>query len=162
MDSVDAHCPRWVFVSLALGAVFVLAVGCGGAAPSAAAPGVGAPLNVDAAAAQLDQAERDIRLAMGEPPGAAALKSAGGAEQPAPPPPPAAPRAAEVQTDSRTVGGKTGDPCQSACPALSSMRRAATQLCALTGGESDPRCQSANDRVKHAEEQVRAHCPSCS
>ena len=41
------------------------------------------------------------------------------------------------------------------------MRRAATQLCELTGGDADPRCQSAHDCLKRAEEQVRAHCPSC-
>jgi hypothetical protein len=42
------------------------------------------------------------------------------------------------------------------------MRRAATQLCELAGGDGDARCQSAHERLKHAEEQVRAHCASCS
>jgi hypothetical protein len=51
--------------------------------------------------------------------------------------------------------------CFEACRALASMRRSATQLCALAGGQ-DARCVAAKKRTDDASTRVRAACPSCT
>lgn len=51
--------------------------------------------------------------------------------------------------------------CFEACRALASMRRSATQLCALAGTQ-DARCVAAKKRTDDASTRVRAACPSCA
>jgi hypothetical protein len=162
VESEDMLCSLARFSS-AVASLALLGVlgGCGGAAPPSGAQSPASASGVDGANANLDQAEREVALALGVPPPAKEPGAIGGA--PPPPPPVVAPAAPQSMSDSaKPDTAAKADPCLSACPALASMRRAATQLCGLTGGDDDARCQSAHERVKHAEQQVHDHCPACS
>jgi hypothetical protein len=102
-----------------------------------------------------------------EPPAPAAAEPArpGKAQSPRKPtstrsPPP--PETRERDTDSDEVpaprAAATGSPCDLACRALASMRRAAGGICAITG-PSDERCLAAQERVKASTAEVeRARC----
>ena len=68
---------------------------------------------------------------------------------------PASPRTGQAEAER-----SAGTPCDVACAALGSMRRAASRLCGLTGA-SDPRCNDALARVQSAEARVQASCGVC-
>lgn len=86
----------------------------------------------------------------------------------APPPPPVAPAGAAAPSkaardgdrDDRERAADEGDvaptPCQTACRALASMRRAADAVCRIAG-DTDARCDGARKRVDAATTRV-AHC----
>lgn len=96
---------------------------------------------------------------------------------PAPPPGPAFARGTDLDQEQRELDdaekqldfalqNKTalGEPldtstdrCTIVCRALTSMRTSAKHVCSLAA----ERCQSANDRVKNAEERARGACPAC-
>lgn len=52
----------------------------------------------------------------------------------------------------------SSDKCSIVCRALASMRESAKHVCGLAAD----RCESANDRVKRAEERARGGCPVCA
>jgi hypothetical protein len=98
-----------------------------------------APTTVDGAAANLDQAERELNQAI----------AAGGNFAN---PPPGQPGSPTQLTE--------GDACSIACRALGSMERSATHLCDLAGdGEQ---CDAAKARVKSASDRVHEACPGCA
>jgi hypothetical protein len=149
----------------ALGLLVALAVVSGCAASpvtsTKAADEERLPGDVEGTLAALDQAEGELAGAIGPLPGAAP------AEQPSPSPPPPAPLRAEGKSETEGDGAPEAQaaelrrsPCDTACRALSSMRRAVEHLCGLTG-EGDARCASARERVRSADERVRAICPRC-
>jgi hypothetical protein len=148
-----------------------------------------APLSsdMDGALAVLDRAERDLTAALGPaapsgagPGGVAARRREEAKKADAPaaaePPPPAAQSAPEplaaadaarpaTRGEGAVLGGAAEErqdaaPCERACRALGSMRRATDHLCGLAG-DADARCESARERVRSAGERVQAACPAC-
>jgi hypothetical protein len=74
--------------------------------------------------------------------------------QPAEPEPGIGAAVGRPQADAKSADGEAhGSPCEMACHALSSMRRSAERICALTS-ETHPRCQSARGRVREAEQRL--------
>lgn len=161
-----------------------LASACGGATPSPKAGRTTTTYaTVDEAQRALDDAEKKLVRARG--PAADALRSekkdaaptptgaapttpttpTGGVAQPAPPQaqpiPPSATRATERAPHAEDVGKasdgdeESGTPCELACRALASMKRAADAVCRLAG-EADPRCTDARRRVSESETRVAA------
>lgn len=189
MKRKPCRATRIVALALASFAVTVLAFGCGGSMPPAEDSATQAPGGDPWAA--LDQAEREVHLALGVPPAqmtpGMADEARGGAvaQQAAPEPtyaaPPTAPTAyapppgeAVGKTEAEAKRAEaparpadaaprpvSTDPCATACRALDSMERAATHLCDLAGAEAT-RCASAKDRLRKAEELVRQRCPGCA
>jgi MYXO-CTERM domain-containing protein len=49
--------------------------------------------------------------------------------------------------------------CMAACRALTSMRRAAEKICALSPG---PRCEAARAKASAASDRVKKSCPTCA
>lgn len=151
---------RIVALALASIAAPVIAVGCGGSVPSPQSEGMTAVPPEDPVAA-LDQAEREVQVALGlyptPPMQALAQPTYGGVQSqqtpyaaPPPPAPPAAPaptttapapaerkaeteakRAERVSPGADEASPVSQDPCMTACRALQSMGRAATHLCEL-------------------------------
>lgn len=73
------------------------------------------------------------------------------AAQPAPPP-------AGREADAAQPDDTSADSCESACDALSAMRKAADRICELAPGE---RCDTARARVADAEKRVTEACSEC-
>lgn len=156
---------------------------CGGSSLKAY-PEEPLPQTPEGTLAALDQAEGQLRLALGEPPSSSmgaptqpSATSPGASASPSPPPPPPAspppvdaqsraPSQIEADAPAPTKSGGSadepaGDPCASVCRALASMMRATEHLCALAGA-ADARCEGARSRVQSAGERVQAHCPRCA
>ena len=160
---------RVALALVAATATTVAVAGCGGAAATGAPPAAEAPpaTSVDQAKVRLEEADRAVRLALGEPGDSLQQSAAPGVAAPPPPPPPvqAGASGASKESPAAPMGDagatKAPDACKNACLALSSMHRAADQLCTLAGGDADPRCGDARDRVKRADTQVHARCPGC-
>ena len=137
------------FVGLSIAAELLVA--CASAPPPAAPapagygqPSVqseGAPTDAEGALAELDRAEAELQRAFGN--NRAAEKGADEASKP-------------VQ-----LGESPPDPCETACKALASMKRASEHLCSLAG-DGDERCSAGRDRLAKAGERVRGSCPSCA
>lgn len=151
-------------LSLLLASAALSLVGCGGAAP-AAKGGVDAPApppaedTGESAQNELDKGEWRITELFG-PPGGAAPAVGGATAAPAASASPVTPQHPEAQTKTTTVSTdaeKPADACGIACSALASMERAARHLCELSGPD-EPRCQSARERVKNANDRVASHC----
>lgn len=111
-----------------------------------------APTSIEAAIAELDAAEARIvgTFPEGKPTVAPVDPSSLPTARPAPEP--------QSMTGS---GGDMSSPatrCESACDALSSMRRAVDHVCSLSPGE---RCDGAKSRLTRATERVRATCSAC-
>lgn len=70
-------------------------------------------------------------------------------------------RASEISATSGGEEGAAGSPCERACRALGSMRRATEHLCGLSG-EADAMCELARSRVRNAGERVQLSCPACA
>ena len=158
--------PR-ALLSLALTLAFAPIAGCA-ARTVAGSKAAEEPLpnDMEGTLAALERAEAELRGALGPALGAASAPPEAPESAPAPPsddedqqdaPAPMA-QAAE-ETASGTPAGS--DPCAVACRALASMRRATDHLCGLAG-EQDGRCASARERVRGADERVRASCPRCA
>ena len=149
-------------VVVALGvSAFVLA-GCGGAAATKAAEPVpsaaGAADEVDSAQSELDRGEWRITELFGPPPGVRSDASPPtDSGTPAASASPVAPNSAPAPTELSGGESKPGDACAVACSALQSMDRAARHICEMSGPD-EPRCSSARDRVKNANDRVAAHC----
>jgi len=92
------------------------------------------------------------------------LPSAAGAPPrpaPAPESPASAGAAAEPEGEATSAApGRVGSNCDLACRALSSMRRSADGICAITGRE-DARCQVAQQRVEDARARVEGAGCTC-
>ncbi len=149
---------------------------CGAAPRPASAPSsASAPSTIEEAEAELDRAER-LLPGSPSPDGTGARAEEKPAAKPkdvARPPAPtggAAPapttastpmKAAARDEPARPVAddGEEATPCQTACRALASMRRAADAVCRIAG-EGDARCAGAHRRVEAALARV-AHC-GCS
>ncbi|MDC0745624.1 hypothetical protein [Polyangium mundeleinium] len=179
---------RIVALALVSIAAPVLVSGCGGGMASPQAGGAAEARSDDPVAA-LDQAEREVQLALGlsparpaqamaqQPFGATQAQSPQQPTYATPPPTPTAtmpaPAPGEAKAEAEAKRAEAGapasdeaapvssDPCMTACRALESMGRAATHLCDLTG-DDDTRCANAKDRVRRAEDLVRQRCPGCA
>lgn len=129
---------------------FLLALvwaGCGGAARQDEVPTM-APTSLEGAIAELDAAE--ARIAGTFPEGKPSAQPVDPSSSP-----PAQPQSVTGS------GGDASSPysrCESACDALSSMRRAVDHVCSLSPGE---RCDGAKTRLTRATERVRATCSAC-
>ncbi|MCC6644136.1 MAG: hypothetical protein IT374_01010 [Polyangiaceae bacterium] len=160
-----------------LAAVPLLLAACGAAPRPAGAPQKEPPLStVEEAEAELSRAEASLpegadgeekARPVGERPKDAAAPPAtpmGGVAQPAttpsPPPAPAKTTSDRARDDEEAPRAEAAEPpptpCQTACRALASMRRAADAVCRLAGA-TDARCDSAQRRVDAATARV-AHC----
>jgi hypothetical protein len=142
--------------------------GCGGGA----SPPQKAEIDLDYATAdqaldELDRAEGSLVAFLG--PDDARNQSDPNEPKPAEPdrdgpsgpsPPPPSPGETKVTTMSEDSGSgdRARSPCETACEALGSMRRAAKRVCALEPGE---RCSKAQTRVSRASERVRSRCQEC-
>lgn len=154
------HVPvaRMLFVA---GGLFF--VGCGSSMPrSDAAPPPGPSEDTgEEAQNELDRGEWRITELFGPPGGAApsVQSTASPSASAAPVAPTSVPNAGPVSTDAtkQADGDKPADACGVACSALASMERAARHLCELAGPD-EPRCQSARERVKNANDRVATHC----
>jgi hypothetical protein len=129
----------------------LVAWGCGSAPMSKA----DLPDRNELAAAEAELAAAEARIP-GEPPAAT------GYQQPSPPAPGTDPQP-QLQAQSpapadRPLAGSDADSCQSACDALTAMKKAADRICALAPG---PRCEAARTRVANAEKRVMEACPGC-
>ena len=162
--------------SLLLAAVLALAAltSCARAPQSSASaksPDEPLPPDVEGTIALLDRAEAELAGAIGSPgPGGragAADAQSDAAASAAPASEPAEAKAEAAGEEDDDEGSPTAqraapaDPCETACRALASMRRAAEHLCGLAG-EQDGRCAAARERVRGADERVRAACPRCA
>jgi hypothetical protein len=139
--------------------------GCGGGVSAPAKGGAGQdPL----AAAEAELAAAEARLgprfalraneAPYRPMGEEAGETGGTthqATQPAPAPPP--PTALEHH-EAEPPEDANADTCETACDALSAMRKAADRICELAPGE---RCDAARARVADAEKRVTEACSEC-
>jgi hypothetical protein len=131
------------------------------AAEPAYQPQGGASSSIDQVLADLQRAEGELGVAI------EALSASQGRKSPAGMPVPggtsdaAVPRSAQqAPATSPMRPGETelsSDPCFSACRALASMTRAAAHLCDLAGN-ADPRCDSAQSRLRSARERVEGSC----
>ncbi len=95
--------------------------------------------HIEDALREVDLAERSIERTFGE---------RSGGEKPRPPDEPV-PRGGEAPAD-----------CRTACEALVAMERAAGYVCRLAG-DADPRCRSAQERVKAARAKVGGSSCAC-
>lgn len=158
--------------ALALAAVAALP-SCAHAPKAGAAKEADEPLppDVEGTLALLDRAEAELSYAIGPVAGGgAAAPLPSEAPTPAPaadapvaqsaPPEPEAKKAEAAEEEDQGSPARR-DPCDTACRALASMRRAAEHLCGLAG-EQDGRCSAARDRVRGADERVRTACPRCA
>jgi hypothetical protein len=148
--------------------------GCGGAAreaePQAPPPKSGGrtPLTeLDALEHDLAVSERRLDAQIGKQTDTRSAERAEPAtEAPPPPPPPAQPGApadeesAPAAGDSKDESSAVGAPCDMACRALGSMRRAADRICELAGADH-ARCAAARDRVAGAEQRIRSARCEC-
>lgn len=184
MSGLSSSVRRLPVRSAGLVAVLVaaLASACGGATPSPKAGRTTTTYTtVDEAQRALDDAEKKLVRARGPatdalrnekkdaaptPTGTAPTTPTGGVVQPAPPqaqpaPPSPPTRATERPAQAEDVGKdrdgdeESGTPCELACRALASMKRAADAVCRLAG-ETDPRCTDARRRVSESETRVAA------
>jgi len=124
-------------------------------------PQGGASSSIEQVLADLQRAEGDLGVAI------EALSASQGRKSPAGMPVPggtsdaAVPRPAQKQPATAPMRpGETelsSDPCFSACRALASMTRATAHLCDLAGN-ADPRCDSAQSRLRSARERVEGSC----
>jgi hypothetical protein len=175
--------PRHVVVTAVLGGLVALAsgpTGCGGGAVAPAKSGAAEPEidTVEDALGALDDAEAELRLALGGagagddgmtgPPGAYPQPYAQpppGQPAPAPPPEPAEPQAGgqepSLDREEEARAYSPESPCQVACRALASMERAALRLCELSG-QDDARCVRAQERLDQAQVRVESSCSTCS
>lgn len=136
---------------------------CGGAgeakAPARAAePAPREPTSIAEAQEQIDRARAELSL------DAEAAKKAEGDKLDkdyAPPPSPAGEStggSVAKPTSPQEERASSGDSCSSSCRALSSMRRAVSALCRMTGDE-DARCSDARRTLEQSESRVaRCHC----
>lgn len=140
------------FVVLALGGMLVAA--CGGAAEAPAkAPAAKTPPSEEreptTVAEAQDQIER-LRAELGGADQDKDKKTSVDAERPS------ADTSSSAVREERAAGAT--DACASSCRALSSMRRAVSALCRMTGDE-DARCSDAKKTLGESESRVaRCHC----
>ncbi|MFO0590690.1 MAG: hypothetical protein U0441_24315 [Polyangiaceae bacterium] len=138
-----------------------LVVGCGSSMPKSDAappPSLGEDTGEDAQN-ELDRGEWRITELFGPPGGAAPEAQATASPSASSAPVTPAPNGGPVSTDAakQADGEKPADACGVACSALASMERAARHLCELAG-PAEPRCQSARERVRNANDRVATHC----
>ncbi len=136
---------------------------------SSAAPHPGD--DVDAASAEIDRAEASVTALLGSSGGAVAMANGAHTEGLPPPSAPAQPpRPSTEPKGEKPVPAPSADSamesdkqtqCKNACDALTSMMRAVTHLCDITGND-DARCSSARGRAERAEERVTQSCSDCS
>lgn len=146
------------FAIVALVPVLALAA-CGGAAeaPPRSPAKTSAPAD-EREPTSIEEAEEQIARARAElaVPGEAAGGAAPGSAQPAAEPSSDAARPSAAPRTEGALG--SGDACASSCRALSSMRRAVSALCRMTGDE-DARCADARRTLGESESRVATcHC----
>ena len=151
--------PLTLFVSSALFALSALGCGAASSPKSAEPPPVSG--GADEAAdplTELDRGEWKITELFGPPAGV--RQDSNGQDSPMGVPAGSAAPAAPTQAPGQPMSGgeaKGGDACSIACTALASMERAARHVCEMSGPD-EPRCTSARDRVRNANDRVAAHC----
>lgn len=139
---------------------------CGGAgeakAPAKAAEpesSLREPTSIEEAQAQIERASSDLSLAEGK-------KAEGDKDYAAPPPSPGggstssttARPATPTAPREESTRAVPADSCSQSCRALSSMRRAVSALCRMTG-DGDARCSDARKTLVESESRVaRCHC----
>ncbi len=107
---------------------------------------------------ELDRGEWKITELFGPPAGVRPDAEAAAAS--ASPTVPAAPTVTNATPPGQPMSGGESPPadaCSIACSALASMERAARHVCEMSGPD-EPRCTSARDRVRNANDRVAAHC----
>ncbi len=128
--------------------------------------------DVDAASAEIDRAETSVTALLGSSGGEVAMANGAHAEglpppsAPAEPPPrpvtePKGEKPVPTQSADSAMKSDKQTQCKNVCDALTSMMRAVTHLCDITGTD-DARCASARGRAERAEERVTQSCPDCS
>jgi hypothetical protein len=144
-----------------LGAVLLAA--CGGAPGEAKTPAM-APSAEEREPTSVAQAQDQIERARAELAGEAKKAEADKDTARAPTAPGAATggstaeKPASKPAPAREETSKPNDPCASSCRALSSMRRAVSALCRMTGDE-DTRCSEARRTLQQSESRVaQCHC----
>lgn len=154
--------PLPLFVSLpSLPLLALLALGCGAASSPKSAEPPPANGGADEAAdpmTEIDRGEWKITELFG-PPAGARSDSSTQVSPTAAPAASASPEAPKQAPGQPMSGGEVsgGDACSIACTALASMERAARHVCEMSGPD-EPRCTSARDRVRNANDRVAAHC----
>ncbi|HET9959568.1 MAG TPA: hypothetical protein VFQ61_33985 [Polyangiaceae bacterium] len=159
-------------ITLALG---FLAFACSGGAQTSSPKAAEPATTQSAADPELSRAEGELREAeqqlfgvlRAERETVAADESAPAPALPASPAPAPKAQAEEMKRakpleqppgESGGAAAAEGDGCQFGCRALSSMRRASDAICRITG-DADPRCHSARERVRAAEQHLlRSPC----
>ena len=154
--------------------VFVAVAACGGAAPEAAAPSQApaakAPDSTPGDPSTVEQAQEQIAAAKAELAAAASSASASSADKslrftPEPPSatgtdappaagasrPSAAPKKATTPPPAEAPTGTSS--CGSPCRAITSMRRAVTALCRMTGAD-DTRCVDAKRTLSESQSRI--------
>ena len=166
MIGVPSCCSRIVssVVVSALVAGTVVLAGCGGAAPEPAAPSspaakspddartTGEPGSVEEAQAQIAAARAQLGGAGSDSSPNRFAPAPGAAPAAGTSPPPASSPAAPPAADSSTRPSSQ-DRCGGPCRALSSMRRAVTALCRMTGND-DARCADAKRTLVESEGRI--------